>query len=173
MMEPSKYSVVELLRDGRPIHIRALRASDRPSLLAAVDRMSAQSIYSRFFFPKRGFTEEEVSHFLDVDFVNEVALVAVMDHDGQQMIAGGARYVVVEAGVAEVAFAVVDQFQRLGICGALMPHIAAIARDAGVKKMIADVLSENFSMLRVFERSGLQRSTRREAGVVHVVLGLV
>src|SRR5262245_52259658 len=138
-MEPSKYSVVELLGDGRPVHIRALEPSDRAGLLAAVDRMSDQSIYRRFFCPKRSFTEAEVARFLDIDFRNEVALVAVVDDDDQPLIAGGSRYVVVEDQVAEVAFAVVDQFQRLGIGGLLMRHIAAIARDAGVRKMVADV----------------------------------
>ena len=71
---------------------------------------------------------------------------------------------------AEVAFVVVDQFQGQGIGAALLRHLAIIARDAGLKEFIAEVLPENISMLKVFAKSGLKSSTKREPGVVHVAL---
>jgi hypothetical protein len=40
MMDASKYSVVDLLRNERRIEIRALRTDDRADLLGAVDRTS-------------------------------------------------------------------------------------------------------------------------------------
>jgi hypothetical protein len=51
-----------------------------------------------------------------------------------------------------------------------MRHLAAIARDAGLHELIADVLPENAPMLKVFENSGLRVSTRSESGVVHATL---
>jgi hypothetical protein len=36
--------------------------------------------------------------------------------------------------------------------------------------LLAEVLSDNLPMLKVFERSGLAMSTRREGTVVHVTL---
>jgi hypothetical protein len=83
---------------------------DRADLIAAVGRSSAQSLYRRFFAVKRDFAEPEIEFFLNVDFVNHVALVAVVDESGRPVIAGGGRYIVVEPGKAEVAFAVVDQY---------------------------------------------------------------
>jgi hypothetical protein len=53
-----------------------------------------------------------------------------------------------------------------------MGHLAAIARRAGIKELTAEVLADNIPMLRVFERSGLRLTTKREAGVVHVALQL-
>ena len=53
-----------------------------------------------------------------------------------------------------------------------MRHLVAIARDAGLKALVAEVLPENTPMLKVFERCGLAMTTRREAGVVHVTLKL-
>src|SRR4051795_12299777 len=38
--------------------------------------------------------------------INHVALVAVVEEDGQPLIVGGARYIVGQPGTAEVAFAV-------------------------------------------------------------------
>jgi len=171
-MKAADYSIVERLPNGRIVEIRALKPEDRADLVAAVDRSSAQSLYLRFFAPKKGLTEGELAYFLKVDFVNHVALAAVLQEAGKPVIAGGGRYVILRPGTAELAFAVIDEYQGQGIGAALMRHLIAIARDAGVRELVADVLSDNLSMLRVFEKSGLPFRSTREAGVVHVALRL-
>jgi len=172
MVEAANYSARETLRDGRRVEIRALRPDDRADLIAAVARSSAQSLYRRFFAVKRDFAEPEIEFFLNVDFVNHVALVAVLDESGRRVIAGGGRYIVVEPGKAEVAFAVVDQYQGQGLGAALMHHLAAIARKAGLEELIAEVLPDNGPMLKVFEKSGFPHSMKREPQVIHVALRL-
>jgi RimJ/RimL family protein N-acetyltransferase len=172
MLEAAKYSAFATLRDGRRVEIRALRPDDRAELVAAVARVSSESLYRRFFAVRRRFTESEIDFFVNVDFVDHVALVAVVDESGRPVIAGGARYVVVQSGTAEVAFAVVDQYQGQGLGAALMHHLAAIARSAGIKELIAEVLPDNVPMLKVFEKSGFGVSTKRESGIVHVALRL-
>jgi RimJ/RimL family protein N-acetyltransferase len=172
MLEAAKYSAVEELRSGRQVEIRALRPDDRADLVAAVGRTSSQSLYRRFFAVKNDFTEGEIAFFLNIDFVNHVALVAVVEEGGQPMIVGGGRYIVVQPGKAEVAFAVVDQYQGQGIGAALLHHLAAIARSAKLQKLIAEVLPDNSPMLKVFEKAGLGFATKRESGVVHVTLRL-
>jgi GNAT superfamily N-acetyltransferase len=172
MSDAANYSEIEVLRNGRRVEIRALRPADRADLLAAVGRTSAQSLYRRFFGAKRDFSEQETEFFLNVDFVQHVALVAVLPEGDRSMIVGGGRYVVVQPGRAEVAFVVVDQYQGQGIGAALMRHLAAIARAAGINELIAEVLPDNIAMLKTFENSGLRVDTRREGGVVHVSLHL-
>src|SRR3974377_1866383 len=136
MIEAEKYSAIETLRDGRRIEIRALRPDDRAGLLAAVERSSTQSLHRRFFGAKRFFSDEEIAFFVNVDFVNHVALVAALTEGARRTSVGGGVYVVVGPGTAEVAFAVVDECQGQGIGGALMRHLAAIARDAGLNELI-------------------------------------
>jgi len=104
MSGAADYSAVEHLRDGRPIEIRALRPDDRAEMLAAVGRTSSQSLQRRFFAPKKGFSEQELAFFLNVDFENHVALVAQIDEDESPTIVGGGRYIVVRPGQAEIAF---------------------------------------------------------------------
>jgi RimJ/RimL family protein N-acetyltransferase len=173
MSEAATYSAGEALRDGRSVEIRSLRPDDRAELVAAVGRTSAESFYRRFFGARHEFTEREIDFFLNIDFVDHVALVAVVEEGGRPTIVGGGRYVVVEPGTAEVAFAIVDEYQGRGIGAALLRHLAAIARRAGLRKLVAEVLSDNAPMLKVFERAGLGLSTRRGPGVVHVALRLV
>jgi GNAT superfamily N-acetyltransferase len=72
-----------------------------------------------------------------------------------------------------VAFAVVDEHQGRGIGKILLRHLAAIARGAGVEEFVADVLSQNAAMLKVFAGSGLKVSVTREGSTTHVVLKLV
>src|SRR3712207_9099770 len=94
MSEASEYSAVEMLRNGRRVEIRALRPDDRAALITAVGRASAQSLFRRFFAAKRGFTEQEIAFFVNIDFITHVALVAVEDEGGYPVIVGGARYIV-------------------------------------------------------------------------------
>jgi RimJ/RimL family protein N-acetyltransferase len=170
--EPPKYSAVETLRNGERIEIRALRPQDRDDLVAAVNRTSSESLYRRFFAVRRHFTETEESFYLNVDFVSHVALVALAEENGQQSIVAGGRYVVSEPGQAEVAFTVVDKYQGRGLGAALLRHLAIIARQAGLHELVAYVLPDNKAMLKVFEKSGLKYTTKREAGSLYVKLGL-
>jgi GNAT superfamily N-acetyltransferase len=172
MIEADKYSAIETLRDGRRIQIRALTPEDETDLSEAVARTSAESLRRRFFVTKRNFTDKETAFFLNVDFVNHVALIAVVEEGSELVIAGGGRYIVMRPGEAEVAFVVVDQYQGLGVGGALMRHITTIARAAGQQRLVAEVLAENRPMLRLFENSGLPMSTKRETEVLHVTLRL-
>ncbi len=168
MTQAAAYSVVERLREGRLVTIRALRPQDRRGMLSAAGRVSAQSLYRRFFGPKRGFTEQEVDFFVNVDFVKHVALVAELGESGENAIIGAGRYIVIQPGTAELAFAVIDEYQGQGIGTALLKHLVIIARESGVQQLIAEVLPENAAMLAMFRKSGFVSSMR--GGSVHVAL---
>jgi RimJ/RimL family protein N-acetyltransferase len=172
MPKAADYSAKERLRDGRTIEIRALRPDDREDMLAAIGRTSPQSLRTRFFVPKRGFSETELAFFMNIDFDNHVALVAQIDEDGRPSIVGGGRYIVVQPGRAEIAFVVVDAYQGLGIGAALMRHLARLARDAGLKELIAEVLPENTAMLKVLGKFGFRSSSKREPQVIHLTMQL-
>jgi RimJ/RimL family protein N-acetyltransferase len=159
----SNRAISETLRDGQRVGIRSQRPLDRKDLEAALARMSDESLHRRFFGARRHY-------FVDIDFVNHVALVAVVQETGKQTIVGAARYVVVRPGQAEVAFGVVDQNQGQGLGGALMRELAAVAHQGGINELVADVLGSNLAMLKVFEKSGLQVVTKREGPIVHVTL---
>src|SRR5260370_34114729 len=115
MFDPANYSSFETLPDRRRVSSRALRPDDRADLIAAVNRSSVESLYRRFFAVRRSFAESEIDFFLNVDFVNHVALAAVVEEGGRPVIAGSGRYVLVQPGKREAAFAVVDQYRAHGI----------------------------------------------------------
>lgn len=164
------YSAAELLRDGRSIEIRALRPDDETQMLAALSRASPQSLYRRFFGPKKGFSQSEKTFFLNVSFTDHIALVATIEESGHTEIVGGARYVVAEPGIAEVAFTVIDEFQGKGVGSALMRHLIKLAQAASLKHLVADVLPENTAMINVFRQSKLPTTITRSKGILHVRL---
>lgn len=168
MSQAQSYAATGLLRDGREVMIRAIRLDDESRLAEAVGGLSAQSLHRRFFAVKRNFSDREKAFFLNVDFVNHVALVAEVAGGRMATLAGGARYIVTVPGSAEVAFAVVDEFQGQGLGTLLMHHLLTLARAAGLDTLVAEVLPENAAMLKIFQRSGLEPQTKRDGGVVHV-----
>jgi ribosomal protein S18 acetylase RimI-like enzyme len=172
MPEAAEYSAQEHLRDDRPIAIRALRRDDRAGMLAAIGRTSMQSLQRRFFVPKKGFSEQEMTFFLNIDFESHVAIVAEVEEDERPVIAGGGRYIVVQPGQAEIAFVVVDAYQGQGIGTILMRHLAVLARNAGLKELVAEVLPENTAMLKLFKKFGFRTDAKGSPQVVHLTLQL-
>ena len=171
-MDAAKYVATERLRNGESLQIRALLPSDRAEMLASVGRFSRETLYRRFFAPKQTFSEREIEFYLNVDFKSHVALAAVLSEGGRQVIVGGARYIVLQTGRAEVAFAIDDPHQKLGIATHLIMHLIEIARRATLEEFVAEVLPENVPMLKVFQRCGLAMTTRSGNGVVHVTLAI-
>ncbi len=172
-MDPRHYATEAILRDGSSIHIRALRPGDKALLLAHFQHLSQQSVYFRFFGAKKRLTDEELARFTELDFVHQVALVATLGVGHDERFVGVGRYNAVgEDGgkptCAEVAFAVLDEFQGRGVGTLLLEHLAPIAYANGITEFEADVLGENNRMLEVFARSGFKVKRSLEAGVFHI-----
>jgi RimJ/RimL family protein N-acetyltransferase len=169
MSEAISYTARELLREGSQIEIRALRREDEADMLAAIKTTSAQSLQRRFFVTKRHFSDSERVFFMDIDFKNHVAIVAIAEEAGRKVIVGGGRYIVFEPGRAEMAFVVIDTWQGRGVGSVLMRHLVKIASDAGLKELIAEVLPENLSMIKVFGKFGFSPVPHRDPQTLHLV----
>src|SRR5262249_25382226 len=59
-----------------------------------------------------------------------------------------------------------------GLGAALLRHLAVIARQGGLRELVAYVLPDNKAMLRVFEESGLKYTAKGEVGSIYVKSGL-
>ena len=157
-LDARHYATDALLRDGGSVHVRAIRPDDRQRLLDLFAHLSARSAYFRFFRTKTTLTPEELSAFIDLDFVHNVTLVATLrEHDAEHIVAAG-HYLYLPTSPpaparAEVAFAVADAHQGRGLGTLLLTHLAAIAREHGIDEFEADVLGENNRMLAVFVSS--------------------
>jgi RimJ/RimL family protein N-acetyltransferase len=174
--DPSQFRQVSVLRDGRPVLIRAARTDDRERLVTAFQGLDRQTIYTRYFSFRKNFSETELKRLEEADFSRYMLLVATLGSGNDEIIIAGASCVVTDATgpvpTAELAFMVEEDYQRQGLAGQMLAAICGLARQRGIARLEADVLAENPAMLAVFRRSGLPTTTSREAGVVHLVLDL-
>ena len=136
------------LEDGRRLRIRPIRSTDKAKFAESFRKLSAQSRYRRCFGMKKDLTPEELTYFCDVDGINHFALVAVLlDEENQEEDGiGGVRFIrtTENAEVAEVAFLVVDAWQRKGIGRLLLERLVRAAQERGISKLRCYLLAENF-----------------------------
>jgi len=165
--------VTVTLKNGTVVTLRPLRADDRARMAQAVRGLDAQTIYTRLFSHRKELTEAGLDRLMRVDDEGEVVIVATTGAGADEAIVGGGRYVATGEVRAEIAFTVEEDYHGQGIAGRLFEALADVARSRGIAVFEADVLSENPSMLRVFERTGLPLRKRSEGGTVHLELTLV
>lgn len=169
---PQEWELDALLRDGTPVHVRPIRPDDQEALVAFHGRLSAHTIYRRFFSPRPVLPPKDVHRFANVDYHDRMALIALI---GGEM-AGVARYdrQTTPAGgedapsEAEVAFVIEDRHQGRGLGSLLLEHLAGAARERGFEYFVAETLAENRSMLGVFRDAGFVAERRFEDGLIHL-----
>lgn len=167
------YEITTRLLDGEYILIRAIRPDDKQALREGIQRASPESAYHRFFQPKHKLSDKELVYFTEVDFVHHVALVAILVK--YQIFAGVGRYVELpnEPGrVAELAFAVDENFRGRGIATLLLQHLTEIAVVAGFTEFQATVLADNENMLSVLSRSNLPQRRESVRDIIDIRLSL-
>ena len=169
-MDPRNYTVSEVLKDGTAVTIRAIRREDKGRLLEAFKSLDRESVYRRFFSPKKELSDSELDQLTDVDFSQVVALVVATQ--GGEILIGGGRYAAEGEDRAEIAFVTDGNYRGRGIASLILKHLARIARGADIQQFDAEVLAENTPMLAVFRRSGLPVELRRDGSTFHVTLSL-
>lgn len=159
---PEHWEADVLLRDGSTMRVRPIRPDDAAALQAFHMAQSERSTYFRFFAPLRRLPERDLDRLVTVDHVDRVALVVT---GGTSIVAVG-RYDRVAPDRAEVAFNVADTLQGRGLGSVLLEHLAAAARERGIRTFVADVLPGNARMIRVFTDAGYEVAQRYEDGVI-------
>ncbi len=159
------------LESGEEVLLRPLRQTDQEPLQEMLYRLSDETIYRRFLAHKRVHPRRDMEKLVDLDFEQNMALLAVREQGDREEILGMCRYDVDPATrMADIAFIVDDRWQGKGLGTALMSRMAEIARSRGLRGFTADVLASNKPMIQVFQNSGLEVSTSREQGSVHLKL---
>ncbi|NML54157.1 GNAT family N-acetyltransferase [Streptomyces sp. R302] len=174
---PDHWEADVVLRDGGTARIRPITADDADRLVSFYEQVSDESKYYRFFAPYPRLSAKDVHRFTHHDFVDRVGLAATV---GGEFIAT-VRYDRINdlgrpasfpADEAEVAFLVQDAHQGRGVASALLEHIAAVARERGIRRFAAEVLPANTKMIKVFTDAGYTQKRSFEDGSVRLHLDL-
>ncbi|MFF8731137.1 GNAT family N-acetyltransferase [Streptomyces sp. NPDC015171] len=174
---PAHWEADVVLRDGGTARVRPITADDADRLVSFYEQVSDESKYYRFFAPYPRLSAKDVHRFTHHDFVDRVGLAATI---GGEFIAT-VRYdrigadglpASAPADEAEVAFLVQDAHQGRGVASALLEHIAAVARERGIRRFAAEVLPANNKMIKVFTDAGYTQQRSFEDGVVRLEFDL-
>jgi acetyl coenzyme A synthetase (ADP forming)-like protein len=165
----SQYRREEILRDGYRVLLRPIEKNDVPLWLAFVSRLSTNTLYYRFHYVPKQMTEEDAIRYCTVDYDNSYAYVAEIGKGKDRKIIAIARYYrLPNKRSAEVAFAIEDAYQSVGLGTKLIEALAGVAREHGISVFEADVLGENRQMMITFRTYGFHVSSELQDGVYHV-----
>jgi acyl-CoA synthetase (NDP forming)/GNAT superfamily N-acetyltransferase len=174
---PRHWEADVIASDGGIVHLRPIMPADAEKLIDFHAHLSERTRYLRFFGPYPRIPPRDLERFTTVDHRSRVAFICLL---GDEIIAvgryeglpgdGGPGGTTGTAGSesAEVAFAVRDDHQARGLGSILLEHLAAAARENGLRQFEAEVLVENHGMVRVFREAGYQVSRAFTEGVLHL-----
>ncbi|MGP3923762.1 bifunctional acetate--CoA ligase family protein/GNAT family N-acetyltransferase [Streptomyces sp. 8N616] len=191
---PAHWEADVVLRDGGTAQIRPITPDDAQRLVRFYEQVSDESKYYRFFAPYPRLSDRDVHRFTHHDYVDRVGLAATVggdfiatvrydriDADGRPATSGPSPTATLNgrfatspdiADEAEVAFLVQDAHQGRGVASALLEHIAAVARERGIRRFAAEVLPANNKMIKVFTDAGYTQQRSFEDGVVRLEFDL-
>ena len=166
--QTDNHGVDAVRADGGLVHIRVVTPGDASGVRALHARASDQSIYLRFFSVSRATAESYVPLLTKPSGRNHHALAACLHGE----IVGVASFERLDRDAAEIALIVADDCQHEGIGMLLLEHLASVARHLGLRRFVAEVLTENRSMARLLRDIGFVTHTVVDRETTQVVLDL-
>jgi GNAT superfamily N-acetyltransferase len=145
-----------VLDDGTPIALRPLEPDEREGVLDWFARLSPESRFRRFLSPVPALSSRELAALTDINHVTREAVAAVDQRDGS--IVGIAWYAQFagETRAADVAIAVIDEVQRMGVGTALGSRLVQRARANCFEVLTATTLRENRAARALTRRLGFR-----------------
>ncbi len=154
------------LRDGTEVLLRPIKPTDERLEQEFLYSLSDQSIYYRFFSAMASWPHERVQYYTTIDYETQVAIIAVIQKNGQEEMIGVGRYVLEkDSDMAELALLVGDKWQGKGLGTILQDYLTQIAKSRNVGGFKAEILDHNKQALRLFTKGGGKVETKFENGV--------
>ena len=149
---------------------RPMRPDDAARLERLFHRLSAETLYRRFFTPVVRPDPKMLEYLCAVDHHDREAVVALVDDE----IIGVARFdrLTGDAVTAEVAVVVEDAWQGVGVGRHLMQALGRAATRAGITTFSADVLASNDAPVKLARAVAPLVEVSFEEGQTHLMIPL-
>lgn len=161
-----------LLANGQACTIRPMTLDDLAAIDAMHNRLSRQSLYSRYFVaykPSLDVLREQTQ----LSQCRGTALVAFLDSSPNDIV-GMAYYLITadDVNVAEPAFLVEDRYQGQGLGRALFEALVRNAQSQALHGFQLFILPENQRMFQILDHRLLPMQRHYRDGMVEVQLSL-
>lgn len=134
-------------RDGKRVVIRGMCSWDKDRVIRFYEKLSLETIYTRFFSIIRYF-EPYVNKL-----IKEGALVIVAEDADTGEIVGIAE-AIPQGEVAEGGIVVLEEYQGRGIGMAMARALNRVLHERGIKKVVGYILPDNVKAFRLIKRLG-------------------
>ena len=152
--------------DGQTVTFRPAKAVDDRLIQQHFYQMDKNDVLARFFSVRHSFFREDMEGIAQVDYINNLSVVAVTGEIGFERVIGLGVYARVQGTVAEVAFSVIKEWQAKGIAKVLLEKITEAARENGFTELMAYTKSSNTGMIKLFKKLPYRTNTSIEGGTV-------
>jgi acyl-CoA hydrolase/ribosomal protein S18 acetylase RimI-like enzyme len=150
-------------RSGLQILMRPVRISDEPLLKDFFYSLSDVSLYRRFISARKDIPHARLQDFTIIDYTKQMEIVVVVQKDEVAEIIGAGQYKIDDVDhTGDVAFAIRDAYQNMGVGTELVSYLTYLGKKRGLLGFTAIVLTDNARMLHLFEKMGFDINRRRE-----------
>jgi acyl-CoA hydrolase/GNAT superfamily N-acetyltransferase len=157
------------LKNGVDIRIRPSKASDIQGLRDLFHHLSKEDIYTRFFQHLKFLPTSMAEHLCNVDYETEMACVAVTgDRENERMIGSACYFVNLTSNLAEAAYMIHPDWQRLGLGGLLQQWLIEYAKAKGLRGFTLEILTSNDKMMRLAKSAATQVTIARSGSTYEV-----
>ncbi len=165
---PDEPVTAATLLDAATVTIRRLQPDDYDAVVRLASELTGEERYQRFFTVHPTYIGEWALSLTEP----AEGVVALGVFETGELI-GVANYAELpRAGDAEIAVVVAHEQHERGVGTLLLQALGHLAREAGLHRFVADVLTENHPMRRVISEAGWPVNQHCDGAVISVELDL-
>jgi acyl-CoA hydrolase/GNAT superfamily N-acetyltransferase len=153
--------------DGETVTLRPAKPVDERRIQEHFYTLDKNDILSRFFHEKTSFIYDEVGAVSQVDYIQNLTMLAVVGEFGFGKVVGVGEYLLdPSCNLAEVAFSVSGPWQGKGVGARLLKKLFEGARDNGIAGFSAYTDPDNQAMISLFNSLPVKVSSTLEDGML-------
>jgi len=138
--------------DGQKITIRPAKPVDERRIQGHYYALDKNDVFLRFFHGKTSFSRSEIEPMSQVDYVQDLTLIAVVGEFGFDKVIAVGEYLLIEQNnVAEVAFSVDKEYRGKALAKRLLRKLAQAARENHISGLMAITATDNKPMVNLFK----------------------
>ena len=138
--------------DGETVVFRPAKPVDERRIQEHFYCLEKDDVVARFFHEKHSFFKDDLADILQIDYVNDMTILAVVGEVGFGRVVGLGEYLLIPStNMAEVAFSVSREYQGKKIGRILLLKLAQAALENGISGLFAVTSPSNLGMIRLFK----------------------
>ena len=135
--------------EGGEVTVRPAKPVDERRIQEHFYNLDKDDVVARFFHEKTSFLKEEAEGVSQIDYVNDLTVVAVVGEFGFGRVVAIGEYLIDPAtNIAEIAFSVSKDYQKKGMGKILIRKLASAARENHISGLVASLFPRKNQFLK-------------------------